>query len=338
MALPPNRTDLAGTPTVATYKIAIGLLYDYAASLLGNGTATIATSAEQVKARESLGVGSFGFKNRLINPAFSVSQEFGTSSTSVTAGGAIKYVVDQWYASCTGANITAQLITGISDQKYSLRLTGASGNTAATLGQRMEGINCIDLKNQNIAVSFKSKASSNKTITWTAFYANSENVFSSKTSIASGTLNITTTVNDYSFSFNGSANAGNGIAIEFSAGALGSTETIDFDKIQFEKSAIATEFEARSVQQEILLCQRYYEKSYVLISGYHTAGNAIGHYISYKVNKITAPTITVSGVGTSNVASYNFTFVSEFGMFLSLILAAIGAASYGSSWVANARL
>ena len=295
MASPPNRTDLAGTPTVATYKIAIGLLYDYVASLLGNGTATIATSAEQVKARESLGVGSFGFKNRLINPAFSVSQEFGTSSTSVTAGGAIKYVVDQWYASCTGANITAQLITGISDQKYSLRLTGASGNTTATLGQRIEGINCIDLKNQNIAVSFKSKASSNKTITWTAFYANSENVFSSKTSIASGTLNITTTVNDYSFSFNGGANAGNGIAIEFSAGALGSTETIDFDKMQFEKSAIATEFEVRSIENELNLCMRYYEKLNETLYGAHGTTAVSILYWFFKVRKFADPTVTDSG-------------------------------------------
>lgn len=338
MASPPNRTDLAGTPTVATYKIAIGLLYDYVASLLGNGTATIASENEKKLARENLGVGSFGFKNRLINPAFSVSQEFGTSSTSVTAGGAIKYVVDQWYASCTGANITAQLITGISDQKYSLRLTGASGNTTATLGQRMEGINCIDLKNQNIAVSFKSKASSNKTITWTAFYANSENVFSSKTSIASGTLNITTTVNDYSFSFNGGANAGNGIAIEFSVGGLGSTETIDFDKMQFERSAIATEFEKRSIQNELSACQRYFEIGYSSISGYHVAGNTITQGINFKNLKLFTPTVATVNLNTSNLSGYGVNVANASGMAFYITLATGGGGSWSCNWTAQSRL
>lgn len=337
MASPPIRDELAGNPTNAEFKLGIGKLWDYVTGLLGN-TATVALDTEKKLARESLGVGSFGFKSKFINPEFSISQESGASAVTVVAGGAIKYIVDQWYAIALGANISGQRIAGISDKKYSLRLTGASGNTAATIGQRMESLNCVDLKNQTVAVSFNAKSSGNRTITWTAFYANSENVFSSKTSIASGTLAITTTLDRYTFVFNAGVNAGNGIAIELAIGALGSTETIDFDQAQFEKSAVKTEFEVRSVQQEILLCQRYYEKSYVLISGYHTAGNAIGHYISYKVNKITAPTITVSGVGTSNVASYNFTFVSESGMFLSLILAAIGATSYGSDWVANARL
>ena len=150
MSAPPNRTDLAGTPTVATYKIAIGLLYDYVASLLGNGTATIATSAEQVKAREYLGVGATGFKNRFVNPEFMIDQENAGASVSVPVSASVKFVLDQWYALSTGATITAQQVAGISDRQNSLRFTGAAGNTGLTLGQRFEAASCADLKNQTV--------------------------------------------------------------------------------------------------------------------------------------------------------------------------------------------
>lgn len=294
MASPPIRDELAGNPTNAEFKLGIGKLWDYVTGLLGNA-ATVAPDTEKKLARENLGVGSFGFKNRFINPEFSISQEFGASAVTVAAGGAIKYIVDQWYAIASGANISGQRIAGISDKKYSLRLTGASGNTAATIGQRMESLNCVDLKNQTVAVSFNAKSSSNRTITWTAFYANSENVFSSKTSIASGTLAITTTLDSYTFVFNAGVNAGNGIAIELAIGALGSTETIDFDQAQFEKSAVKTEFEVRLVQQETSLCQRYYEKLYETLYGTHGTTTVSILYWFYKTSKWTDPTITDGG-------------------------------------------
>ena len=258
MASPPSRADLAGAPTVATYKLAIGALYDYVASLLGNGTATIASETEKKLARESLGVGNFGFKNRLINPEFSIDQRSSGSASTITAGAAIKYIVDRWYATCTGANITAQQIAGISDNQYSLRLTGASSNSAIMIGQRIESANCYDLKNKDVTVSLNAKSTSARTLTWTAYYADVADVFTAKTSIATGTIDVTTSVEKFTFTFNAGSNAGNGIAIEFTGGALLAGSTIDFDSVQLEQSAIATEFEKRSTQNELILCQRYY--------------------------------------------------------------------------------
>lgn len=292
MASPPSRTDLAGTPTVATYKLAIGALYDYVASLLGNGTATIASETEKKLARESLGVGSFGFKNRFINPEFLSSQEFGSSLMGVTAGSGIRYHVDRWYSFCSGANMYIQRISGISDRKYSLRISGAAGNTAAVLGQRIESINCVDFKNQDITCSFKSKASANKTITWTAYYANTENTFSSKTIIETGTLNITTLVSDYSFVFNAGSNAVNGIAIEFSLGSLGASDTIDFDQFQIEKSAVKTEFETRNIQQEVFLCKRYFNIFFMVVET-----GSVHQTISLPTPMRATPTISGGGSG-----------------------------------------
>lgn len=301
MASPPSRTDLAGTPTVATYKLAIGALYDYVASLLGNGTATIASETEKKLARESLGVGNFGFKNRLINPEFSIDQRSSGSASTITAGAAIKYIVDRWYATCSGANITAQQIAGISDNQYSLRLTGASSNSAIMIGQRIESVNCYDLKNKDVTVSLSAKSTSARTLTWTAYYADVADVFTAKTSIATGTIDLTTSVEKFTFTFNAGANAGNGIAIEFTGGALLAGSTIDFDSAQLEQSAIATEFEKRSLQNELGACKRYLESGYVSNRTATTNTNAVvtGHYA---ITKRASPTFVLTNtLGSSLV-------------------------------------
>lgn len=287
MASPPNRTDLAGTPTVATYKLAIGALYDYVASLLGNGTATIASETEKKLARESLGVGNFGFKNRFINPEFAVDQRNNGSAITVTSASA--YVTDRWYATSAGANVTAQRIAGISDNQYSLRLTGASSNTSVELAQRIESVNCADFKNKDITISLKAKASAARTITWSAYYANVVNTFATKTLIATGTINITTTVEKFSFTFNAGSNAGNGIVIDLNGGALLAGSTVDFDAMQLEQSSIATEFEKRNYSHELLMCQRYYEE----VAGVSTPSKPYYYEHGFKVQKRVAPTLTV---------------------------------------------
>jgi len=298
MASPPSRTDLAGTPTVATYKLAIGGLYDYVASLLGNGTATIASETEKKLARENLGVGSFGFKNRFINPEFLVDQRSGGGASTITAGAAIKYIVDRWYATCSGANIAAQQIAGISDNQYSLRLTGASSNSAIMIGQRIESSNCYDLKNKDVTVSLNAKSTSARALTWTAYYADVADVFSAKTTIATGTIDVTTSVEKFSFTFNAGANAGNGIAIELSGGALLAGSTVDFDAMQLEQSAIATEFEKRSIQQEFLFCLRYYEGGQRRTKYIGNVTNVLVN--SFFVEKRATPTVSVYNGATAN--------------------------------------
>jgi len=257
MSAPPSRTDLAGTPTVATYKIAIGLLYDYVAGLLGNGTATIATSAEQIKAREYLGVGATGFKNRLVNPEFMIDQENAGASVSVPVSASVKFVLDQWYALSTGATITAQQVAGISERQNSLRFTGAAGNTGLTLGQRIESSSCADFKNQVVTMSLKTKVSNAKTVTWVASYANVADNFTAVTQIATGTFDATTSATSFNFSFNAGANAGNGLLITFSITSLLASETIEFDQAQFEKSSVATEFHFVLLQIVCLLLAPY---------------------------------------------------------------------------------
>ena len=310
MASPPSRTDLAGTPTVATYKLAIGGLYDYVASLLGNGTATIASETEKKLARENLGVGNFGFKNRFVNSNFIISQEFSNSSIPIPVSADPKYLVDQWFAYSVGETITAQQIDGISDQIKSLRITGATSNTGFSLNQRIESLNCSDFKNKNVTVSINSKSTSSKVITWVAYYANVKDTFATRTTIATGTINIGTNVERLSFTFNAGANAVNGLQISFIGGALLAGESIDFDKCQIEESSIATEYEAKSGYDELISCFRYFEKGIVQIRG--AGSSAIAVSSNFKGLKRVAPTIVFSGsLGTSLTTPYlsNFEFV-----------------------------
>lgn len=331
MASPPSRTDLAGTPTVATYKLAIGALYDYVASLLGNGTATIANETEKKLARENLGIGSFGFKNRLINPEFLISQQHGAGSINIPSGSGIVYTVDQWYASANGSSVVAQQIAGINENRYSLRLNGSNSNTAFMLGQRIESNNCADLKNKDVTVSLNAKSTSARTLTWTAYYANVQDVFSSKTTIASGTIDITTITEKYNFTFNAGSNAGNGIAIEFSGGALLLGSTIDFDAVQLEDALIATEFEKRPIQTHLALCQRYYEVGSYRYRGYDTGSATIVVNVNYKVAKRVVATLT----GASGLPGASLNTIDAF----SIQLTGTGVLDTGSvTWTASARL
>lgn len=332
MASPPSRTDLAGTPTVANYKLAIGALYDYVASLLGNGTATIASETEKKLARENLGVGQFGFKNRLINGSFLVDQRSNGGASTITAGTAIKYTADRWYATCAGANITVQRIEGINDNQYSLRLTGASSNSAVMIGQRIESSNCYDLKNKDVTVSLNAKSTSARTLTWSAYYANSEDLFSSKTTIATGTFDVTTSVEKFIFTFSAGSNAGNGLAIEFSGGALLAGSTIDFDAVQLEASSVATEFEYRSEQQDLSMCQRYCQVAGSGWAGGFDLTNRLNVGGSYLVAMRVAPTVSLLFTGLT-ARSSNGTPISSSTTIATSYIGTGGAVVVMDGWI-----
>lgn len=277
------------------------------------------------------------FNNFFINPEFLISQEFGSSSTSIPVASTPKYFVDQWYAISAGASVTAQRVSGISERQYSVRITGATGNTSVIFGQRIEAVNCTGTKNKIITVSFKSKASTTRTVTWSAYYANSLNDFSTKILIATGDLSITTSVSNFNFSFNAGNFVENGLAIEFSTSSLGASATIDYDQMQIEKSSLVTQFEPKSPLLQLLECQRYWENGYVRVQMY-SVSTPIVVYGFFKASKISAPTMTQSfalgGVATSAFITNPSITGFEYGVFVS----GSGLAYAQGTWTASARL
>jgi len=100
--------------------------------------------------------------------------------------------------------------------------------------------------------------------------------------------------------------------------------TFDIAQVQLEEGSVATTFESRHIQQEIALCQRYYEKSYdtTIAPGTVSSNGILFTYsgttgtwtpnISFKQTKRTVPTMTpysVAGTaGYTTSASSNFAY------------------------------
>ena len=246
--------------------------------------------------------GPYVGKNRIINGNMAVDQRNAGASQTFTAAAAVAYCVDRFYASCTGANITGQQVAGTAPYQYAYKFTGATSNTATLFGQRIESLNIADLVSTNVVCQAQIASSTITTVTWTAYYANSANTFSAKTSIATGTITTTSTPTIYTFSFNAGSNAANGIAIEFTTGALVGSATLQYSGVQLEAGTIATPYEFNQYQAQLAQCQRYYEKSFplgtapagglasLINTGSAFVNGALLTYIAFKVTKRAAPT------------------------------------------------
>lgn len=202
------------------------------------------------------------WRNRLINGDFFVDQRREGASQTFTAGAAIVYTVDRWYAQCSGANITGQRVGGTAPNQFAYRFTGAASNTGLLFGQRIEAANSRDLAGLDVVGSLKAKSSSITTLNWAAYWPTALDNYASKTLIANGNITINPALAQYSFTFNAGGGVPNGLAIEFSAGALTGGNTLEFESVQLEAGTVATSFERPSISERLRACQRYYEKSY----------------------------------------------------------------------------
>jgi hypothetical protein len=173
--------------------------------------------------------------------------------------------------------------------------------TALTFGQRIESVNIQDLANTNVTLSAYIKSSALTSITWTAYYANSVDGFSSKTSIASGTFTITSTMTRYTANISLPSGAANGVAIEFSVGSF-TSGTLTVTGVQLETGSSATTFEQVPMGIALSNCQRYYEvlgansTGNLALMGY-ASGNSDWYGVPWKfsVTKRATPTVTKYG-------------------------------------------
>jgi hypothetical protein len=246
-------------------------------------------------------------RNRLINGNMYIAQR--ATSATVTAGTGVPTAstgypcVDRFFVYSTGANVTAAQVSGASANRNLLRITGAASVTAVGIGQRIEELNSYDLAGQTCTLSVDLANSLLTTVTWTANYATTADTFGTigtptKTQIATGTFTVTSTLTRYSVNIAVPAAATTGVEILFTVGAQ-TSGTWDVGNVQFEPGTVATPFERRQFGQELALCQRYYETSYNIWSGYCN-GVSIYYFItSYKVPKRAAATLSFSNLSNS---------------------------------------
>lgn len=237
--------------------------------------------------------------NRIINGAMAIDQRNAGVAQTITAGAALAYTVDRWYAYCTGANVTGQQVAGTGGNLFAYRFTGAASVTSIGFGQRIEALNSADLAGTTATLSVELSNSLLTTVTWTAFYANTSDTFGTlasptRTQIATGTFTVTNTLTRYSTQISIPAAATTGIEIVFTVGAQTSGTWI-IDNVQLEAGNMMSTFERRPHGQELLLCQRYYETKtvFMLTKGAQYDANGWVMVLQYLLKRV-APTVTCS--------------------------------------------
>ena len=282
----PARNILDGTalPSTSTMKTALGQLRDYLNETLG----------------PTGGVFTAGLRNRFINSGMAVDQRNNGAAQTITAGAALAYTVDRWYAYCTGANVTGQRVAGSGNTQYRYRFTGAASVTKIGFAQRIEAGNCFDLNGRDITVGVELANSLLTTVNWSAWYANTADTFGTlasptRTLIGSGSITVNTTATRYYVPITLPAGATTGIEIEFSVAAQTSgTWTIGEAQL-VAGSASELWREQRPLGLELALCQRYYEvqsaRTYIT---YLPGGVDSVLWGSWAVEKRASPTLSLS--------------------------------------------
>jgi hypothetical protein len=255
-------------------------------------------------ANSNLGAGNATImKNRIINGDMYVAQR--ATSATLTAGSTIAAgyaTVDRFYGYCTGANVTMAQVSGTGNNRNLLQFTGAASVTAIGCGQRIEALNSYDLAGKTVTLSAYLANSLLTSVTWTAYYANTTDTFGTlasptRTSIATGTFTVTSTLTQYNVQIDIPAAATTGIEIVFTVGAQISG-TFQLGLVQLEVGPNATGYEYTNYQTQLANCQRYYQTASIYVPD---SASLPTNWL-YKVSMRATPTIAGSGAGYTTFA------------------------------------
>jgi hypothetical protein len=240
------------------------------------------------------------FRNRIINGDIRIDQR--NAGANVTLSGSNQYPIDRFIASkdTSGATVTAEQSTtvpaGFTSSLLITVSTGASpGSTDENrITQRIEGLNCYDLNFGSanavtITVSFWVRCSltgtfsgsirngaSNRSYPFTYTISVADTWEYKTATIAGDTSGTWLTTNGVGCQLTfdlGSGSSMKGTVGTWAGanylGATGSTNLIEttgatlyITGVQLEVGSVATPFERRPYGTELVLCQRYYQKSY----------------------------------------------------------------------------
>jgi len=290
----------------------------------------------------------FGFKNRIINGAMVIDQRNAGAATANTIDGYTldRWLVQQWTSGKLIAQQDAGAVTppvGFTDY---LGITSQSayaitGSDRFTIQQPIEGFNVSDLgwgtaNAQPVTLSFWVRSSltgtfggslTNSAVNRSYPYSytiSSANTWEYKTiTVAGDTTGTWATGNTTGIhlyfnlgagsSFSGTAGAWASSGVVSATGSVSvvgtNGATFYITGVQLEKGSTATSFDYRPYGTELLLCQRYYEKSYnpdVVpatasdIGRMFSSGNVgalttnyITCQVQFKVSKRATPTISI---------------------------------------------
>jgi hypothetical protein len=320
-------------------------------------------------------------RNRIINGAMVIDQR--NAGASVTLTTATLYPVDRFatYEGTAGATVTAQrstvVPTGFTNSLLFTVSTGASPASGDINGfwQSIEGFNVADLgygtaNAKTVTLSFWVRSSVTGTYSvsfnngdvnryYVANYViNAANTWEQKTvTIAGDTSGTWNTGNGtglqviwdlgYGSSFDGTAGSWGSSTNRRTSGSVSLVATTGatfyITGVQLEVGTQATSFEYRQYQQELALCQRYYEVGNFsnMWSGYIVNGNNYFHTHKFSVTKRAAPTMTYADGGDdgfTNAAAIVYTSHTTEAACYKTSNATTNAGYYNYSWTASIEL
>ena len=237
--------------------------------------------------------GQFGFHNRLINPNGQIWQRVNSGAAAITDG---TYAFDRWYGLVQSAGVTASQVTNAENgTPYMMRLSQANA-TAQRFGiaQAIESVNIIDLRGQDVTLSARVRMSASTTLryailewtgtadaitrdvvnNWTSTTYTPGNFFiaSNVAVIAAGSVALTAnTLASVELTGTASGSMNNVYVVFWTDSAQAQNVTLDIGKVQLEIGSSATPLALRDVGFELLMCQRYFEKTYSLEASPGTA-------------------------------------------------------------------
>lgn len=258
---------------------------------------------------------NFARKNVLINGNMSIAQR--ATSAIAAAASYAQISLDRWGVYFpVGASLTlAQVAANGPGFRYAAKMQRNAGVTnvgPAQMRYVVETADSIPLQGKQVTLSFYAKAGANYSATslnlqssvfmgtgvdesnagmgsWSGVTSASQlNALTTSWQRFTQTLTLPSNTSEIGLLFQSSF-----------VGTAGADDSVYITGVQLEEGSVATNFEQRSIQQELALCQRYYETgvaSWMVLYGASTTnGNTFGyyaHHILFKVKKRVAPTVT----------------------------------------------
>ena len=211
-------------------------------------------------------------KNRLINGNFDIWQR-GTTGTVGDAAGPAQavYGPDRWVvympanSSATWERIVLAPGSGFNEGRYALRVARSGAGDGVNISQRIESVDSFAGK--KVTLTFYARASINHVCAVIC----RQNLGVGGANVGPGVgveIALTTDFKKYvvtldvpSIAGKTRGTSGDYLEVVFGSSGKGSY-TFDIASVQAEQSAVATEYEIRPIAEELLLCQRYFEKTF----------------------------------------------------------------------------
>jgi hypothetical protein len=295
----------------ATLKVYFDTLYPTTKATASE----VATGTDDTKYTTALAVQPYAnqslYRQAIINGNFDVWQR-GTTITNPSGSGF--YTADRWAAfrAAFANNITVTRQTAEKDGSiYCARVQRTAGDTQAVylqIGQNLETLNSIPLRNKVLTLSFWAKVGANFSATALSAYvgySNSSNVnLPSDGGSSIGSVSIpstTTTKTKFTITTTAVPNTANTIIIAFSytaTGTAGANDWFEIEQVQLCAGSVALPFQPKSFAEELRDCQRYcYGITTVSATEEVAQGMAVSTTVSYPsitlpVTMRTLPTIT----------------------------------------------